>query len=275
MTPQILQSWAILLVVALGGLLSERGGILNIGLEGMITAGAFVAIAAARAGAALPVAILAGGAAAVTVALLFALFSLRWNANPFIVGLAVNVLAAGTAPLLSEILFGTRGSVRLDGQGIPVSTVVIVAITVLLLVHLTLYNTPLGLRLRIAGEEPEWLRARGVGVQRYQLAGLLGSGLLAGIAGAMLALRVGVYLPNISSGRGWIALVIVYLGYRTPTGLAGAALFFGIMEAIAVRAQSLLGVPPTILLALPYLLTVIAFVSYAAVRRGNALRGNG
>jgi simple sugar transport system permease protein len=272
MTPQILQSWAILLVVALGGLLSERGGILNIGLEGMITAGAFVAIAAARAGAALPLAILAGGGAAVVVALLFALFSLRWNANPFIVGLAVNVLAAGTAPLLSEILFGTRGSVRLEGSGIPVSAVVTVAVAVLLLVHLTLYYTPLGLRLRIAGEEPEWLRARGVGVKRYQLAGLVGSGLLAGIAGAMLALRVGVYLPNISSGRGWIALVIVYLGYRTPAGLAGAALFFGIMEAIAVRAQSVLGVPPTILLALPYLLTVIAFVSYAAVRRGTALR---
>jgi ABC-type uncharacterized transport system permease subunit len=274
-TPQILQSWAILLVVALGGLLSERGGILNIGLEGMITAGAFVAIAAARAGAVVPVAIVAGGGAAVMVALLFALFSLRWNANPFIVGLAVNVLAAGTVPLLSEILFGTRGSVRLEAGGIAVRSVVITAAAILLLVHLVLYHTPLGLRMRIAGEEPEWLRTRGVGVKRYQLAGLIGSGLLAGIAGGMLALRVGVYLPNISSGRGWIALVIVYLGYRTPAGLAGAALFFGIMEAIAVRAQAVLGVPPTILLALPYLLTVIAFVSYAAVRRSNALRRSG
>jgi ABC-type uncharacterized transport system permease subunit len=274
-TPQILQSWAILLVVALGGLLSERGGILNIGLEGMITAGAFVAIAAARAGAVVPVAIVAGGGAAVMVALLFALFSLRWNANPFIVGLAVNVLAAGTVPLLSEILFGTRGSVRLEAGGIAVRSVVITAAAILLLVHLVLYHTPLGLRMRIAGEEPEWLRTRGVGVKRYQLAGLIGSGLLAGIAGGMLALRVGVYLPNISSGRGWIALVIVYLGYRTPAGLAGAALFFGIMEAIAVRAQAVLGVPPTILLALPYLLTVIAFVSYAAVRRSSALRRSG
>jgi ABC-type uncharacterized transport system permease subunit len=261
--------------VALGGLLSERGGILNIGLEGMITAGAFVAIAAARAGAVVPVAIVAGGGAAVMVALLFALFSLRWNANPFIVGLAVNVLAAGTVPLLSEILFGTRGSVRLEAGGIAVRSVVITAAAILLLVHLVLYHTPLGLRMRIAGEEPEWLRTRGVGVKRYQLAGLIGSGLLAGIAGGMLALRVGVYLPNISSGRGWIALVIVYLGYRTPAGLAGAALFFGIMEAIAVRAQAVLGVPPTILLALPYLLTVIAFVSYAAVRRSNALRRSG
>ncbi len=132
--------------------------------------------------------------------------------------------------------------------------------------HIALYNTPLGLRLRIAGEEPSWLRAQGIGVRRYQLLGLLGSGALAGLSGALLALRIGVYLPNISSGRGWIALVIVYLGYRTPGGLAVAALFFGVMEALSVRAQSVLGVPPTILLALPYVLTVVAFVSYAALR---------
>jgi simple sugar transport system permease protein len=82
-----------------------------------------------------------------------------------------------------------------------------------------------------------------------------------------LALRIGVYLPNISSGRGWIALVIVYLGYRSPIGLGVAALFFGAIEALSVRAQSVLGVPPTVLLALPYVLTVLAFVSYSAFRR--------
>ena len=266
MMPQILQSWALLLIVALGGLLSERGGILNIGLEGMITMGAFVAVAAAQAGAVVPVAALLGAVAAMLLALVFAQFSLRWQANPFIVGLAINVLAAGTVPLLSEIVFGTRGSVRIADGGIPVWTVVATAATVLVLVHAVVYATPLGLRLRIAGEEPEWLRAQGIGVTRYRLAGLVGSGLLAGLSGALLALRIGVYLPNISAGRGWIALVIVYLGYRTPAGLAVAALFFGIMEAVAVRAQSVLGVPPTVLLALPYVLTVVAFVSYAALR---------
>lgn len=267
MMPQILQSWAILLVVALGGLLSERGGILNIGLEGMITAGAFAAIAAAQLGISIAGAVVVGAAAAMLLGLLFAQFSLRWNANPFIVGLALNLLAAGAAPLLSEILFGTRGSVRIEAGGIAATPVIVIAAAVLLTVHLVLYHSVPGLRLRIAGEQPEWLRAQGVGVKRYQLAGLLASGILAGTGGALLALRLGVYLPNISSGRGWIALVIVYLGYRSPGGLAVAALFFGIIDAVAVRAQSVLGVPPTILLALPYLLTVVAFVSYAALRR--------
>ncbi|MEX2444408.1 MAG: ABC transporter permease [Alkalispirochaeta sp.] len=267
MMPQILQSWAILLVVALGGLLSERGGILNIGLEGMITAGAFAAIAAVQLGVAVPGAVLIGAGAAMLLGLLFAQFSLRWDANPFIVGLALNLLAAGTAPLLSEILFGTRGSVRLEAGGIAATPVILIALVVLVTAHLTLYHTVPGLRLRIAGEQAEWLRAQGVGVKRYQLIGLLTSGVLAGTGGALLALRLGVYLPNISAGRGWIALVIVYLGYRTPAGLAVAALFFGVIDAVAVRAQSVLGIPPTILLALPYVLTVVAFVSYAALRR--------
>lgn len=266
MIPQVLQSWAILLVVALGGLLSERGGILNIGLEGMITLGAFAAVATAQAGAVLPAAALVGALAGAAMALLFAQFSLRWNANPFIVGLAVNVLAAGAVPLLSEIFYGTRGSIRVESGTIGVWWVVATALAALVVVHGLVYWTPTGLRLRIAGSEPEWLRAQRLSVSRYRLIGLLGSGTLAGLSGALLALRLGVYLPNISSGRGWIALVIVYLGYRTPGGLAVAALFFGVMEALSVRAQAILGVPPTILLALPYVLTVVAFVSYAALR---------
>ncbi len=267
MMPQILQSWAILLIVALGGLLSERGGILNIGLEGMITAGAFAAIAAVQLGATVTGAVVVGAGSAMLLGLIFAHFSLRWNANPFIVGLALNLLAGGAAPLLSEILFGTRGSVRVAAGGISATPVLIVAAITLVAVHAALYHTVPGLRLRIAGEQPEWLRAQGIGVRSYQLSGLLASGMLAGTGGALLALRLGVYLPNISSGRGWIALVIVYLGYRTPGGLAVAALFFGVIDAVAVRAQSVLGVPPTILLALPYLLTVVAFVTYAALRR--------
>ena len=267
MIPQILQSWSILLVVALGGLISERGGILNIGLEGMITVGAFIAIAAANAGAGLAGSLVSGALAGVVLAMVFAHFALRWHANPFIVGLAINVLAAGAVPLISELAFGTRGSVRFSGGVLGVAAVVIIAAATVTLVHLTLYRTSLGLRLRIAGEQPEWLRAQGVGVRRYQLLGLIGSGVLAGLSGALLSLRLGVYLPNLSSGRGWIALVVVYLGYRTPIGLVMAALFFGLVEALSVRAQAVVGVPPTVLLALPYLLTVIAFVSYAALRR--------
>ncbi len=267
MIAQIFQSSALLLIVALGGLVAERSGVLNIGLEGMMTIGAFVAVAARVLGATPIAAVLIAVLAGVVPALLFGQFALRWEANPFIVGLAINLLAAGAVSMLSEAIFRTRGSIRLPtGGGVPIWSVSIVAITVLALVWIGLYQTVPGLRLRVAGEEPNWLRANAVGVKRYRLLGLIVSGMLAAAAGALLALRIGAYLPNVSAGRGWIALVIIYLGYRTPPGLAAAALFFGLVEAAAVRAQVMVAVPPTVLLSLPYVLTVIAFVTYAALR---------
>ncbi len=268
MIGQILQSSSLLLLIALGGLVSERSGILNIGLEGFITVGAFVAIALRVSGVP-PVAALALTAlAGLLPALLFGLFALRWDANPFIVGLAINLLAAGVTPLMSEVFFGTRGSIRLSGGGgVGIWSVSVTAVVALAVVHAGLYRTLPGLRLRIAGEQPEWLRAHGAGVRRYQLLGLLVSGVTASIAGGLLSLRIGAYLPNVSAGRGWIALVIIYLGYRKPLGVGAAALFFGLVEAMAVRAQAVVAVPPTVLLALPYVVTVFAFVSYSAWRR--------
>ncbi|SIQ06873.1 nucleoside ABC transporter membrane protein [Alkalispirochaeta americana] len=271
MIAQVLQSSSFLLIAALGGLVAERSGILNIGLEGMIALGAFTAVAAHLAGLGPLGSILAATLAGVVPALIFGHFVLRWRANPFIVGLAINLLSAGTIPLLSETLLGTRGSIRLpSGGGIPIQAVPVWALIVLILVWGGLFYTVPGLRLRVAGEEPRWLRANHVGVAPYQLLGLIVSGIFSALAGALLALRIGAYLPGISAGRGWIALVIIYLGYRRPWGLAGAALLFGLLEAVAVRAQATAGVSPTVLLALPYLLTVIAFVAYCAFFRRRA-----
>lgn len=267
MIGQILQSSALLLIVALGGLVAERSGILNIGLEGFITVGAFIAVAARVSGASVTTALTVTALTGVIPALVFGLFVLRWEADPFIIGLAINLLAAGTVPLFTEVFFATRGSIRLGAiAGVSIFTVVVIAGIAVILVWLVLFKTAAGLRMRVAGEEPLWLRAHHVGVRRYQLLGLVISGVFAALAGGLLSLRIGAYLPNISSGRGWIALVIIYLGYRRPLGIAAAALFFGLVEAMAVRAQAVLAVPPTILLALPYLVTVLAFVTYSAWR---------
>ncbi|WP_018526277.1 ABC transporter permease [Alkalispirochaeta alkalica] len=271
MIAHLLQSSSFLLIAALGGLVAERSGILNIGLEGMIALGAFTAVAARLAGLSPTGAIVAAALAGVVPALIFGQFVLRWRANPFIVGLAINLLSAGTIPFLAETILGTRGSVRLPpGSGVPIQAVPFWALGVLLLVWGGLFHTIPGLRLRVAGEEPRWLQENHVAVAPYRLLGLLASGIFCGLAGALLALRIGAYLPGISAGRGWIALVIIYLGYRRPWGLAVAALFFGLVEALAVRAQATAVISPTIILALPYLLTVIAFVAYSALFRRRA-----
>lgn len=267
MIPQVLQSGSLLAIIAIGGLISERSGVLNIGLEGMITVGAFAAVLLDSFGVPTGVAILGAALAGLLPAALFVLFSLRYQANPFIVGLAINLLAAGTAPLISELVFGTRGSIRVGAAPIPVTLVVAIAFVVIVTVRILLYQTVIGVRLRIAGEQPDWLELNRLRPDRYRAFGLLAGGILAALAGALLVFRIGVYLPNISAGRGWIALVVLYLGYRRPLGVALAGVFFALMEAFAVRAQAVIGMPPTVLLALPYMLTLIAFVTYSALRR--------
>lgn len=267
MIPQVLQGAALLAIVAIGGLIAERSGTLNIGLEGLITVGAFTAVLLEASGVPAPVAIIGAAAAGLLPMALFVLVSIRYHANPFIVGLAINLLAAGTAPLLSEIVFKTRGSIRVGAEPVTVVPVVIIAILVTVVARTFLYGTVAGIRLRIAGEQPDWLTLNRLDPNRYRTVALLTSGVLAALAGALLVFRIGVYLPNISAGRGWIALVVLYLGYRRPTGIVLAALFFASMEALAVRAQAVIGMPPTVLLALPYLLTLIAFVTYSALRK--------
>jgi simple sugar transport system permease protein len=96
---------------------------------------------------------------------------------------------------------------------------------------------------------------------------MLLSGVLAGFAGGEVALRLGVYLPNISAGRGWIALVAIYLGMRHPIGVVGAAAIFALFESFAGSAQGFTDIPGTLLLGLPYLITVVAMVLYSGLRR--------
>ncbi len=268
MIPHLLQTSSIILIAALGGLVAERAGVLNIGLEGLISVGAFAAFVAVRAGTGPFPALLAAAAAGIAVAAILAVFGLRLGANIFVAGLAVNLLSTGLLSLLSETLFATRGVVRLAADVPLLSQVTPVAIAAAVtgITYLLLAHTPTGVRVRVAGQEAEWLRVQGVDVVRVRTAAVLYSGAAAGVAGALLALRLGAYLPGISSGRGWIALVVIYLGYRNVFGLAGAALLFGVLDAVAVRAQAVIDAPPTVLLALPYVLTVIVFVSYSAFR---------
>lgn len=271
-TSQILQTAVLILIPALGGLLAERSGVLNIGLEGMIGFGAFAAVAVLhRGGGQVPLifTVVVGMAAGLIPALIFSLFTLRYEANIFVVGLAINLLSVGALPFFSEIVFGTRGVVQIPPGLFAVSyrAIIFIALFWALLTWFILHRTVYGLRLRIAGEEEHWLEVRGIDPAAVRFPALLFSGASSGLAGALLALRIGAYLPGMTAGRGWIALVVIFLGYRSVPGLAAAAILFGFLDALSIRAQSVLDIPPTILLALPYLLTVVAFVTWSAVRK--------
>lgn len=261
-----------ILLAALGGVLTERAGVLNIGLEGLILAGAFAGIAGANAFDSQLVGLLSGAAAGGLLAAIYSVACIELRANIFVAGLATNLLAAGLMPYFSALVYGTKGVVRLAGEPgfatlLDVSIMVPVALVLAGIVAVVLFETPFGIRLRAVGGNPAALAARALDPRRYQRAAMLLSGVFAGVAGAEMSLRLGVYLPNISAGRGWIALVAIFLGARHPLGVVGAAAVFAFFDSFAGAAQGFTNIPGTLLLGLPYLITMLAMVLYSALGR--------
>lgn len=267
-----------ILFAALGGLLTERAGVLNIGLEGLILVGAFAGVVAANAFGSSVAGLAAGSLTGVALAAVYSVACIELRANIFVAGLATNLLAAGIVPYASALAYGTKGVVRLVGEPgfatlAGVSIMVPLALAASAILSVVLFRTPFGIRLRATAGSPAALEARGLRPGHYRRAAMLLSGLFAGFAGAELALRLGVYLPNISAGRGWIALVAIFLGARHPLGVVGAAAVFALFESFAGAAQGFTEIPGTLLLGLPYLITLLAMVFYSAIGRGARIEG--
>jgi general nucleoside transport system permease protein len=278
-----------LLFAALGGLFTELSGTLNIALEGLILIGAFFSAAAAGLGHSLALGLAAGVAASTLVAALYGFVTLRGRANEFVTGLAANLLASGLAVVLSAQLFKTKGILALDlpplrelgsgaAQSVPFFGQLFFGHTALVyaswlavpIAALIIRKTPFGLRLRAAGSNPKALLAQNLRPERYRFAAILISGAACGLAGACLSLSLAAYVPNMSSGRGWIALVAIYLGGKKPAGILAACLAFALADSFANYAQGFLKVPSDFILALPYALTFVALVAGAAVKRGRS-----
>jgi ABC-type uncharacterized transport system permease subunit len=271
-----------LILAALGGLLSERVGVVNIGLEGKILMGAF----AAALGALLTGSLWVGLACAVLVglalALLHAVATQEWRTDHIVSGVAINLLALGLSTYLFRQIIVPReeagessvvptfGAVSLGGlENLPLlkdqSWLTLFALGLPFVLLMLLTRTRWGLRVYAVGNDSQKARMMGVPVKRMRYLGVLLSGALAGLAGAFLVLAAtGQFRENMSAGRGFIALAALIFGRWHPLGAAGAALGFGFFEALQMRLQGqpVFGVqlPTDLLLMLPYLLTVIALM---------------
>jgi simple sugar transport system permease protein len=278
-----------LLFAALGGLFTELSGLLNIALEGLMLIGAFASAAVAGSTQSLALGLAAGVAASTLVAAFYGLVTIRGRANEFVTGLAANLLASGLAVVLSAQLFKTKGILALDLAPLPElapalagrlpflgkllfghNALVYASWLAVPLAAVLIAKTPFGLRLRAAGSNPKALLAQGLKPERYRFAAVLISGGASGLAGACLSLSLAAYVPNMSSGRGWIALVAIYLGGRKSSGVAAACLAFALADSFANYAQGFLKVPSDFILALPYAVTFLALVAGAAIRRGRS-----
>jgi len=272
-----LEAAALLLLPALGGVISERSGVVNIAMEGMMLTGAFFAVVADLAfhnpWLAALVGILAGG----MMALIHAVVSIRFRADQIVSGIAINIFAAGLTLFLVQRIFGLQDvghvgqSELLPYINVPVldqipffgrvlfqqNVVVYAAIVLLVLVQLMLFRTRLGLRIRSVGEHPQAADTAGINVYAIRYGAVITSGLLSGLAGAFLAIGISnTFVPNMTDGRGYIALAAVIFGKWTPIGAFVACLIFGFGQAI-YDANSVIHVSQYLLSMLPYILTLV------------------
>jgi len=274
-----------LMLAALGGMFSERSGVVNIALEGIILFGALAAAVVAQVveapflqdnpRASLPwlpwVGVLAAMVVGGLVAWIHAVVSIRYKADQIISGTAVNLMAVGVPAIVLQGLYQnstTSDHVRnrlplWDVGPFALSPLVFLAFLLIPLCWWLLFRTPFGLRLRSVGEHPEAADSVGIKVLRLRYTAVILSGVLGGIAGAYLSLgTTGNFVGGMSGGRGFIALAALIFGKWHPLGVLGSTLLFGSFQAVASALGGGTLLPPTVVQAMPYILTLLVLAGF-------------
>jgi len=280
-----------IVLVALGGLMTSQAGILNISLEGTMLLSAFFAVVGSYLFQSALAGVLFALFAGLMMSMLFSLFVIKLQADEFVIGIALNIFAGGLtgagglAGYLSQVIFQTKGSVTSDRiAGLPTihlpgidsipfigtvfndhSLFIYMSWVFVGLCYYFLYHTKWGMWMRAAGEHPEALETAGVSVLRMRYLSSTVCGVFCALAGAHLSLGyLTMYAPNMSAGRGWIAIAASILGKHNPLGVFGASLIFGFADGTGMRLQGV-GLPSQFALMIPYLVTV--FVLFLVAKR--------
>jgi len=264
-----------LVFTSIGGIFSERAGIVNIALEGMMLTGAFAGVLATFATGNPWLGVIASVLAGGLLGYLHALLTVKFAGNQIISGTGINLLALGGTGYLCQAIWGSRGASQsvkgLEAISIPLlkdipfigeiigtqTPLVYISIIVVVLSYILLFKTPMGLRIRAVGEHPAAADTTGVDVYKTKYLCVVLSGMLAGLGGAFLS------LGHMSL---FIALAAMILGGWTPVGALGASLIFGFADALQMRLQSVALLPSQIILTLPYILTIIVVAVFARKR---------
>jgi ABC-type uncharacterized transport system permease subunit len=269
-----------LVFAALGGLFSERSGVVNIGLEGLMLISAFTGVVGAYFSGNVLVGVLFALAGGLIFALIHALMSVTFEADQIISGTAINLLALGGTGFLMVEIFGSGGtSPRIGGfdeipipllSRIPIigpalfnhSPLVYLMLALIPVVYFVVFRTAFGLRLRATGEAPEAVDTAGVSVPRMRYYGVALSGLLAALGGAYFSMdQLSAFSEGMTAGAGFIALAALISGRWNPIGVAAAALLFGFAQAVTFRvAQG--AIPLELLQSFPYVLTIVALAAF-------------
>jgi simple sugar transport system permease protein len=245
------------LFAAAGGVLAERSGVISLGLEGYMLAGAFGGTVGAYYTGSGWIAVACGAAAGLLFALVHALASLRFRADQVVSGIAINLLVIGLTRFLLKLFFGSSSnSPRVGGFGSD--PLIVIGIVLPMALAWLIYRTPYGLRVRAVGEHPEAAETLGVRVRRVRLIAVAASGALAALGGVYLALDQHQFTDEMTAGRGFIALAAVIFGRWDPLRAALACLFFAAAETLQIQLQGTQGIPSQFIQMLPYVLTIVA-----------------
>jgi general nucleoside transport system permease protein len=287
-----------LVLAAIGGLYSERAGVINIALEGLMLAGAFTAASVTFYAASPWVGLGAAMVSGVAVAMIIALACIKFKADQVVTGTGINIMFLGLPAVLSGAMFLSSGSTPQIpkeqllpnmAQILPflppwrilteVNVVTVLAVFLVIVTAYVLYRTPFGLRLRAVGENPEAADAAGVSVNKMRYLGVILSGALAGIGGAYLSIgQSSLFTRNMTAGRGFIALAALIFGKWRPVPTMLACLLFGFADALTIQMQ---GVPMSavglievgILLGMVLLLWILHWIIFPKQSRGFGFLG--
>ncbi len=283
--PSILMIASPIIITAIGGMICEKSGVVNIALEGLMGLGACIAASVyviietnvlnngstINYGTVAFIALLSGSIAGGIFSIIHAISAVSFNADQTISGTGINLLSAGLTIFIAQILFNAdrtkqfQMGIQTDRFGIYPTAYI--ALVVIILSWFVLYKLPIGMHLRACGEQPHAAQSVGINVKRIRYGAVIVSGLLAGLAGGACVLtQTTQYTSNTINGKGFIALAAVSFGRWNPKGVALAALLFGTAQALAVIATnftSLQSLPSEVWSILPYLITLLALVIFS------------
>ena len=270
-----------LIFAALGGMFSERAGVINIALEGLMLAGAFTAAVATYELQNPYLGFLCGIAVGAIVALVFAIAVIKFEADQVVTGFAISLLMLGLPAVISSRIYDSAGSTQQIAKEflLPeyynrISIASLLAFALVPVCWYVLYKTPFGLRIRAAGENPEAADAAGVNVIRLRYIAVVLSGVLAAAGGAYLSIgQSSLFTRGMTAGRGYIALAALILAKWKPVPVLVACLFFGFTEALAIQMQGVIkmpsgeDVPVQFIQIIPYVLTIIVLAGFIGLSR--------
>jgi ABC-type uncharacterized transport system permease subunit len=275
-----------ILLAALGGLISDLAGVVNIGLEGLMLISAFASIAAGSAADSWIVGVMAGVLSSVMVSYAMGFFALKLKVDIIIAGFAVNIFGSGFTIFMMSTIYGLTGNynpVNLDKipditipfiHDVPLlgkllsghSLMVWVAFFAVIFCCYLIYRTPYGVHLRSVGEAPDAAESLGIRANRMKYSALVWSGVFAGLAGSYLSMGMtSMFVKDMTAGTGFLALAVVLFGNRNPVGVLMGSIVFGLASAVTTLVETTPGstVPSQFIKMIPYIVTIVALVVFA------------